>query len=225
MCGDYLPGGDGSIGGINVGDPLDLFHGQARRDAKSAQAAAAAAEAARQGRITGNVKEINSVFDAREPQYAKLSDAIRARLGEGVQLQQQNAARQSKFALARGGLIGGSAQRDASETLNREARDATLAVEREAQKGAAGLRAQDEDARSRMIALAQSGNDIGNPAQQTASLLKANLGTAQNATNVANLGDLFGNTAATTRAQADAAARRRGLTEAQTYAKPFSRGP
>lgn len=224
MCG--LPGNErDNHGGINFSDPLDLTHSQARRDAASASGKADAAEAARQGRITGNVKDINSAFDAREPQYSQLGEALRARLNEGVQLQQKNAVRQSKFALARGGLIGGSQQRDQSAELNREGREATLAVEREANKGVAGLRAADEDARSRMIGLAQSGNDIGNAAAETASLLKANAGTAQNSANVANLGDLFGNTATTVRSQQDAAARRRGLNDATVYSKPFSRGP
>jgi hypothetical protein len=227
MCGgeNFVPGGEAGSSGINFGDPMDLFGGQRRADAKRASSEAKAAEAARQARISGNVKDINSTFDAREPQYAQLGEALRGRLNEGVQLQQQNAARKSKFALARGGLIGGSQQRDQSAVLNREGRDASLAAEREVQKGVAGLRTADEDARARMIGLAQSGNDIGNAAAQTASALKANLGAAQGAGNVANLGDLFGNTAATYRAQEDAAARRRGFTEAQTYSKPFSRGP
>jgi hypothetical protein len=227
MCGgeNFIPGGEAGNSGINFGDPADLFGGQRRADAKRAADEAKATEAARQARISGNVKDINAAFNAREPQYIELGDALRARLNEGVQLQRENAERQSKFSLSRGGLIGGSAQRDASTTLNREGREATLAAEREAQKGVAGLRAADEDARARMISLAQSGNDIGNATAATANALKANLGTASSASNIANLGDLFGNTAATYRAQQDAAERRRGLTEAQTYAKPFSRGP
>lgn len=226
MCGgeNFIPGGEAGGSGINFGDPADLFHGQARADARRASAKADAAEMARQSRISGNVKDINTAYDAREPQYAQFTDALRSRLNEGIQLQRQNAERSSKFALAKSGLIGGSQQRDQSAELNREGREAVLAGERQVQAGAGSLRAADEDARGRMIALAQSGNDIGNATTQTASLLKANLGTAQNSANVANLGDLFGNTAATVKNQRDAAERRRGLTEAQTYSKPFSRG-
>lgn len=214
-----------SVGGINLRDPMDLFGGQRRLDAKKAAADAKATEQARQDRISGNVKDINAAFDAREPQYAQLSEALRTRLNEGINLKRQEAARQSKFSLARGGLIGGSQQRDQSAVLNRESREATLAGEREVQKGVAGLRAADEGSRAQMIALAQSGNDIGNATAQTASMLSANLGAAQNSANVANLGDLFGNTASVVKNQQDAAARRRGFTEAQTYSKPFSRGP
>jgi hypothetical protein len=222
MCGgeNFVPGGEAGSSGINFGDPMDLFGGQRRADAKRAAGEAKATEAARQSRISGNVRDINAAYNGREPQYIQVGDAIRSRLNEGVQLQQQNAERKSKFALARGGLIGGSQQRDQSAVLNREARDATLGVEREAQKGVAGLRAADEDARARMIGLAQSGNDIGNATANTAAALKANIGNAQNSSNIANLGDLFGNTAATYRAQEDAAARRRGFTEAQIYATP-----
>lgn len=223
MC---LPGDEqANVGGVNWSDPIDITHRQARRDAASAAAEAKATEAARQGRISGNVKDINTAFDSREPQYAQLTDALRTRLNEGVNLQRTKAIRDSKFALARGGQIGGSLQRDQSAELNRESREAALAAEREAQKGVAGLRAADEGSRAQMIALAQSGNDIGNATQQTASMLSANLGAAQNSSNVSNLGDLFGNTASVVKNQNDAAARRRGLTEAQTYSKPFSRGP
>ncbi len=223
MCGDYLPGGSGEVGGMNFGDPADIFGGQKRRDAAAAQADAKRTEAERQARISGNVKDINSAFDGREGQYVKFGDALRTRLNEGVALQRDNAARQSKFALARGGLVGGSAARDAGATLSREAREAAIAAERQAQSGVASLRASDEDARARMISLAQSGNDIGNAQMQTAGALRANLGVAQNASSVQNLGDLFANTATTYRAQQDAAARRRGLNEAQTYVSPFSR--
>jgi hypothetical protein len=193
--------------------------------AKKAAKGAAATEAARQARISGNVGDINAAFNGREPQYNQFGDALRTRLNEGVNLQRQKAERESKFSLARGGLIGGSQQRDQSAELNREGREATLNAEREVQKGVSGLRSADEDARARMIALAQSGNDIGNATAQTAATLQANLGTAQGASNISNLGDLFGNTASVVKNQQDAAARRRGFAEAQTYSKPFSRGP
>lgn len=204
--------------------PSAPLGGMARRESDRASRSAKAAEATRQNRISGNVSDINSAFDGREGEYANFSDALRTRLNEGVDLQRGEAARQSKFALARSGLTGGSAANDASETLNRESREATLAAERQVQSGVAGLRGTDEEARSRMIALAQSGNDIGNAQFQTASALAANAGAAKNASNVSNLGDLFANTAQISRNQRDAAARRRGLSEAQTYVAPFSRG-
>jgi hypothetical protein len=204
-------------------DPADLSHTQARQDAKDAAAAAAAAEATRQGRISGNVKDINSAFANRQPQYDALGAALRERLNTQLGRQRADATRQTKFSLARGGLTGGSAAVDAGRTLAREGQEGVLQAERTARGGVADLMAKDEAARTNLISLAQSGNDIGNAGAQTASLLKANAEGAASNDLVNGLGDVFGSTAKTYRAQQDAAARRRGLSEASTYAKAFQR--
>ena len=214
----------GSIGGIKAADPLDLAHTTARADAKRASAAAAAAEAARQGRISGNVADINSAFAGRQPEYDALGAALRERLNGQLALQRGQATRQSKFALAKSGLTGGSAAVDAGRTLAREGQEGVLAAERTARGGVADLMAKDEAARTNLISLAQSGNDIGNAAAQTSALLKANAEGAKSADLTNGLGEVFGATAKTYRAQQDAAARRKGLSEASTYAKAFSRG-
>lgn len=221
MCG--LPGDPLGLGN-KLNDPLDLFHGQARADARSAEARAAAAEAARQGRISANVAGINSAYDGREPQYAQLGDALRERLNAELGRQRKDAARQSKFSVARSGLTGGSVQRDVGTRLAREGAEGVLSAERVAQKGVSDLRSADEQARTQLISLAQSGSDIGNAASQAASMLKANLSGAGALNPAAGLGDVFAATATSNKNMQDAAARRRGLTEAQTYANPFSRG-
>lgn len=214
----------GSLGGINIADPLDLSHTAANKAAKSAEARATAAEQARQAGITKNVTDINSAFGGRQGQYDQLGAALRERYGGQLKLQQGEAARKLKFSLARGGLTGGSAQVDAGRTLSREATEGTLAAERAAQGGVAGLKSQDEASRLQLISLAQSGSDIGNAAAQTASALKANAEGAASAATPAALGDIFGSTAATYKAQQDAAARRKGLQDANAYANPFTRG-
>ncbi len=94
-------------------------------------------------------------------------------------------------------------------------------AERQVQKGTADLRSADEQARNQLISLAQSGSDIGNAASQAGSMLRANLQGAQAATQP--LGDVVAATANTYRARSDAAARRKGLEEAKTYANSFSR--
>jgi hypothetical protein len=214
----------GNVGGYNIADPLDFSGAKKGKEAKAAEARAAAAEAARQARISGNVRDINSAFSGRMPQYEKFGTALRERLNGVLGKQQQDATRQSKFALARGGLTGGSAAIDAGRNLTREAQEGALKVEQQARGGVADLMSKDEQARTQMISLAQSGNDIGNAASQTAASLRANLQGAESADLINGLGDVFGNTAKTYRAQQDAAARRRGLSEASTYAKAFSRG-
>jgi len=212
----------GSVGGINVADPLDFSGVKKGKEAKAAEARAAAAETARQGRISGNVKDINSAFSGRQPQYDQLGAALRERLNTDLGRQRATANRQTKFSLARGGLTGGSAAVDAGKTLAREGQEGVLQAERQARAGVADLQAKDEQARTQLISLAQSGNDIGNAGSQTAQMLKANLGGADNLTN--NLGEVFSSATQNYRAQQDAAARRRGLSEASTYAKAFSRG-
>jgi hypothetical protein len=81
------------------------------------------------------------------------------------------------------------------------------------------LTATDEATRQQMIALAQSGGDIGNAATQTANSLRANIGNAQ-ATNIpAGLGDVFGGTAQAVSQAQNAAALRSGILKGQTYVK------
>lgn len=214
----------GSIGGVSIADPMDLAGTRRRRDARAAEERAAAAEEARQGRISANVTGINSAFAGREPQYAQFTDALRQRLNTQFGQQRAQATRQNKFALAKQGLTGGSAAVDAGKRLTREGQEGALQVERTAQGAAADLRAKDEAARAQMISLAQSGSDIGNAAQQTAQMLRANIGSAQNQNLTEGLGNIFGGTAQAYRTARDAAERRRGLSDATTYARAFSRG-
>ncbi len=213
----------GSVGGINIADPLDFSGTRRRKDAAAAERRATQAEEARSARISGNVKDINQAFAGREPQYAQLGDALRTQLNTKLAQQRGQATRQSKFALARSGLTGGSAAVDVGRNLNREATEGTLNAERIAQKGVADLRSQDEQARTQLISLAQSGNDIGNAGMNAANMLRANLSTAGAGDITNNLGEVFASTAGTYRNMQDAAARRRGLQEAQTYGRAFSR--
>lgn len=192
-------------------------------DGDKATKRAEQAEAARQSQISGNVKSINQAFAGREPQYAQFSQALRDRLNTQFNQQRQLATRQNKFALAKSGLTGGSAAIDAGRRLSREAQEGAINVERQAQGAAADLRSKDEATRSQMLALAQSGTDIGNAGQQTAQMLQANIGSAQNLDLANRLGDVFGGTATAYRNAQDAKERRRGMTDATTYARAFSR--
>lgn len=192
-------------------------------DGDKATKRAEQAEAQRQSQISSNVQGINRAFAGREPQYAQFSEAVRNRLNNQFGQQRALATRQNKFALAKQGLTGGSAAIDAGRRLGREAQEGAIEVERQAQGAAADLRSRDEQTRANMISLAQSGTDIGNASQQTAQMLRANLGAAQGQDMVNKLGDIFGGTAMAYRTATDAAQRRRGLNEAQLYARAFQR--
>lgn len=188
-----------------------------------AQAEARRQEAERQSRIRRSVAKINSAFAGRSGQYTDLGTALRERYMQELGRQQAVASRQSRFALARSGLTGGSAAIDATRLLAREGQQGTVAAEQKARSGVANLQSADEEARLRMISLAQSGNDIGNAASQTAASLRANLASAQNENLASGLGDIFGGTTQVYKNMQDAAARRRGLQDATIYAKPGER--
>jgi hypothetical protein len=192
-------------------------------DGDKATKRAEQAEAQRQSQISGNVQSINRAFAGREPQYAQFTQALRERLNTQFGQQRQAATRQNKFALAKSGLTGGSAAIDAGRRLTREGQEGALQVERTAQGAGADLRAKDENARNQMIALAQSGTNIGNAGQQTAQMLQANIGSAQNQDLTNRLGDVFGGTAQAYRTAVDAKERRRGLDTDNLYARAFTR--
>jgi hypothetical protein len=181
--------------------------------------AATQAEAERQARISANVSAIDSAYAGREPQYADFTAALRKQYGDELKRQTDVAGRNLKFSMARSGLTGGSAAVDAGTELNREASEGAIAAEQQARGAEADLRGADESSRLSMISLAQSGNDIGNAATQTANALRANIEGARSEGAAQGLGDVFGNTAATYKKQQDAATFRKGL--ASVYAKPF----
>ena len=201
----------------------DLSGKTARNQAKKSAADAAQMEAERQARITWNVGDINAAFAGREPQYEQLGAALRDYLNGQLSRQRADITRQGKFSLARSGLTGGSAAVDLGRNITREAQEGALNAERQARAGVANLRGQDEQARTQLISLAQSGSDIGNAAAQTANALRANLESARNTNNFQGLGDVFGGSAQVIKTRRDADERRRGYDQATTYANPFAR--
>lgn len=184
-------------------------------------ASAAELEAQRQARISKNVTDINSAYGGRQGQYDAYLAAIRKNLGDQLQKQQTTAARNLKFSLARGGLTGGSVAVDKGTDLQDEFRKGSLDVESKAQAGGAALQQKDEQSRLSLISLAQSGGDIGNAAEQTASMLQANTGAALNDSGVQSLGDVFGGTAATYKQMQESANLRRGLRDSDIYSKNY----
>jgi hypothetical protein len=190
----------------------------------SASRAAAAQEAARQATVGKNVSDINSAFQGRTGEYGDFRKNLQAQYQTELNRQQAIAARNQKFSLARGGLTGGSAATDAGTLLGQETAQGTVNAQQATESGVAKLMATDEATRQQMIALAQSGGDIGNAATQTANSLRANIGNAQ-ATNIPQgLGDVFGDvTKSVTEAQ-NAAALRKGILAQQVYGNPKSPG-
>ena len=117
------------------------------------------AEQARQAAIAGTQARVNQVFDSpgREADIADYVGAVREYFTDDLSRQKTNSDRDLKFALARGGNIGGSTQRDQQKVLGEEYGRGVLEVERRSQGAGAELRANDQDARARLISLATSG--------------------------------------------------------------------
>lgn len=187
---------------------------------------AAEMEAQRQARTSANVTAINGAYTGREGQYKQFADALRTKYTNDLNRQQTEASRNLKFELAGSGLTGGSVAADKGRDLGREMAEGTVSAESKVNQAEAGLRGQDENSRLQLISLAQAGGDIGNPALQADSLLKANLQSA-NGGAAGTLGDVFGSTAATYKAMQDARNLRRGLTSSyeQIYGSGIGRAP
>lgn len=185
---------------------------------------AAAAEAERKAEIARGTDLIDQAFAARQPQYDDFVSALREHYTADAERQKEIADRQLRFSMARGGLTGGSAQADANTELGREFSEGLLSAERQAQVGLADLMSRDDASRMNLLALVQSGANATTAAQQAGAAMRSNIQNAKSTGMVEGLGDVFGGTANLYKQQQEAAARRRGLKEAEIYANPFTRG-
>src|SRR5690606_4348303 len=116
-------------------------------------------EQQRQAAIAATQGRINSVFDAptREADIADFMAALRERSMSDLDRQKADTDRQLRFALARGGLIGGSTQVDQQRRFGDDYARALLTLERGVQSAGADLRSADQDARARLIGLTTQG--------------------------------------------------------------------
>lgn len=153
---------------------------------------AEAQQQAQQTAINNNVSAINSAFAGRQGQYNQYLSALNQSYQTQLGLQQSQAARGLKFALARGGQTGGSLAADQGAELQREMGQGTVTAQEQANAKLAGLESSDQAERLQMISLAQSGANIGNAAQQTATSLSSNLQNAQANLGPGTLGNVFG---------------------------------
>lgn len=177
----------------------------------NAQKEATRNEAARQAAIANTQAQVNAVFNSpkREADIGDYMGGLREFYNKDLNEQKGETDRQLKFALARGGLIGGSTQIDQNKKFTGDYNKAVLGVEQKVQGAGAQLRAEDQDARARLISLATSGLDATTGAQQAAASMRNNL-EADRSTNMAQgLGDMFGAYSKYFQASKDAAVRRR----------------
>jgi hypothetical protein len=175
--------------------------------------------------VTGNVNAINSAFANRSSQYSSYLSALNSSYQQQLNLQQAQAARGLKFSLADSGLTGSSVAADQGAELQREMGQATVGAEQQAQAKEAGLQSSDQATRLQMIQLAQSGANIGNAAEQTATALSSNLQNAQANLAPNSLGNAFGGIAQDVSTANTAYMQRQGLRAAGAYTGAFSNTP
>lgn len=189
----------------------------------SAQKQAQRNEEARQKAIANTQAQVNAVFNSpqREADINDYMGGLRQFYGQDLDRQKTDTDRQLKFALARGGLVGGSTQVDQQKRFGEDYNKALLGVEQKVQGAGAQLRSEDQDARARLISLATSGLDATTGAQQAAASMRNNL-AADKSTNMAQgLGDMFGAYSKYFNESKDAAVRRQQFKAMQDlYAPP-----
>jgi hypothetical protein len=172
-------------------------------------------EQERQAAIKATQGRINQVFNdpSRQGDIDDYMGAIREYHTDDLGRQKGDADRELRFALARGGLTGGSTQRDQQKLFGDDFARGLLDVERRAQGAGAELQAADQDARARLISLATSGLDATTAAQSAASAMRTNLEAGKSAAMAEGMGNVFGNVATYADRAREAAQRRRGLAD------------
>ena len=178
----------------------------------NAQRAAERQERERQAAIQRSVGSIDRVFDdpARQGQYDDLYRATHQYLTDDLNRQKQQTDRGTRFAMARGGLTGGSASVDANRRIGEDFLRGTVEASRRAQGAAADLRMQDEQSRLSLLAMAQSGLDATTAAARAGSEMQNNLLAGRAQSTAQGLGDMFGNFGDLYRRSQESAAERRG---------------
>lgn len=172
-------------------DPLGLI---AKSSAETAEERAARLEAERQAAIRRTSAEVERIYGSpeRQKQYDDLYQASRDLGMADLNQQKTTADRNAKFALARGGLTGGSRAVDLGAQLGREYTDGLLTVDQRAQADRADLMAADQQAKNNLLALTQSGLDLTTAQQNAASAMRASLEAGKSTRLAGGLGDIFG---------------------------------
>ena len=159
-----------------------------------AQREAQEQERARQQEIQQTSRSIEAAFGSpeRQQQYEDFYSATRDLGMADLNQQKAIADRQSKFALARGGLTGGSRAIDLGAQLGREYTDGLLTVDQRALAAKSDLMDADQQAKNNLLALTQSGLDMTTAQQNATAAMQANLQSAEATRLAGGIGDMFG---------------------------------
>lgn len=138
------------------------------------------AEDTRLRAINEGVGQVNAIFGAgREAQYGDYLAALRDRGNADLNEQQSLVDRQSKFSLARRGVIGGSSEIDTRRRNRKRYIQALIGNESRAQSAVGRLRQSDENSRQNLINMIFGGMDASTGAQRASMAMRGNLASAQ----------------------------------------------
>lgn len=173
------------------------------------------AELERQMKTAQSVAAINRAYEnpKRAADIADYQTAVQSFLNTQLNRDKQGTDRDIRFAMARNGLSGGSADVDANRAAAEAYQQGILEATRRAQGAGASLRAQDQQAKNNLIALAQSGMDATTAAQQAAEGIRVNLANARADVGQQTIGNTFAKFADLYKSSQE----QRGKREAQRY--------
>lgn len=134
---------------------------------------------------------VTPATNPREALYEEQRNAVFDLNKREVDRQATEAERANRFALARSGLLGGSANIDSVADINRRTNEGLLKAGGIADAASAELKQADETTRANLINMAQSGIDTGSASKLALEGLRANAMTAQGARAGASIGGLF----------------------------------
>jgi len=142
------------------------------------------------------------------------------------QLDQQHAdaARNLKFALARGGQAGGSVQADQGLVLGRDYTKGLLDAQRRGISAADALRNSDQQSRAQLLNEASGGMNMGTAATEANQALQTGLASARDNSTVNQAGDLFSNLGNYYSTALTNANNRRAYTQGFNLYQPMSAG-
>lgn len=159
----------------------------------SATKAAQKAEDERRAQAKAATSSINGIFnsDSRKKQIADFLSADRTLYRTDLDKQKHKADLNTKFAMARSGLTGGSQDVDANADITNSYNKGLIDAERRAQGAASELSAADQQARLNLISMAQNGLDNTTGQQQSLEALQSNLSLAKQKSATDGIADVF----------------------------------
>lgn len=192
---DFLAIDSLAMGGPAI-DALPRFKGDHIRPHKGGGGGNAAweIERERQRKAQQAIAAINDVFDNanREALYRQQRDDVYALNTKEVERQARQQERANRFALARNGLLGGSADIEGKAELNRLTNEGLAKAGGIADAAMSDLRNADENARNNLVSMANAGTDATTASQLASNNLRQNASAAAADRAIASVGDLFG---------------------------------